>query len=199
MTATMSILGLYQYDPTVLDPLEIPSEIEREPLIGELLAQCAEFEILYPDPEIMKLTLGFWSSTMLPIWKKLYETTVLEYDPISNYDRTETWKEKRDGFGTVTESGNTVSQNQAQNSRTGINTGDGFQPTNQSLEEGSVSNSGSSRSTGEDTIEHESHIYGNIGVVSSQTMIESQRKVVQFSIVQKIIDDFKERFCICVY
>lgn len=199
MTATMSILGLYQYDPTILDPLTIPEEIDREPLIGELLAQCAEFEILYPDPEIMKLTVGYWSSTMLPIWQKLYNTTILDYNPISNYDRTETFLETHDGSGVVNNTGNSITNNTNINYRTGINTQDGFQATAQNTDNNTNSSTDSSRSTTEAKIEHASHTYGNIGVTTTQQMIEAERNVVQFSIIQKIIDDFKERFCICVY
>lgn len=41
--------------------------------------------------------------------------------------------------------------------------------------------------------------FGNIGVTTTQQMIQSEREVVQFSVYQVIADDFKQRFCIMVY
>ena len=40
---------------------------------------------------------------------------------------------------------------------------------------------------------------GNIGVTSSQNLIEQERELVKFSIYDFIIQDFKERFCVLVY
>lgn len=40
---------------------------------------------------------------------------------------------------------------------------------------------------------------GNIGVTTTQQMIEQQRKIVDFDIYKYIIDDFKSQFCLMVY
>ena len=40
---------------------------------------------------------------------------------------------------------------------------------------------------------------GNIGVTSTQSLIKEQRDVVQFNIMDYIINDFKNRFCLLVY
>ena len=37
--------------------------------------------------------IGRWSAKELPIWDRLYKTTLLEYNPIENYDRKEKWTE----------------------------------------------------------------------------------------------------------
>ena len=42
-------------------------------------------------------------------------------------------------------------------------------------------------------------MYGNIGVTTTQQMIEAEREVVQFSVIEFIADDFKNEFCISVY
>ena len=41
--------------------------------------------------------------------------------------------------------------------------------------------------------------YGNIGVTTSQQMIESERKVSLYNIIDVIINSFKNRFCLQVY
>ena len=43
------------------------------------------------------------------------------------------------------------------------------------------------------------HIHGNIGVTTSQQMIEAQRKVVMFDVIEQIVTDFKTTFCILIY
>ena len=40
---------------------------------------------------------------------------------------------------------------------------------------------------------------GNIGVTSTQSLIKEQRDVVQFNIMDYIINDFKNRFCLLLY
>ena len=48
-------------------------------------------------------------------------------------------------------------------------------------------------------ITRELHSSGNIGVTTTQAMIEEERKVVQFCIDDYIINSFKRKFCILVY
>ena len=101
--ATLSLLGLYNYDSTVLDLLQIPEALDRNNLISNLLAETAELEILYSNPTVMKNLIGIWSLKELPVWQKLYNTTTLEYNPIENYDRHE--QESTTGTGSRTHSG----------------------------------------------------------------------------------------------
>lgn len=57
--------------------------------------------------------------------------------------------------------------------------------------------------TGKDTrsesYKHTAYMYGNIGVTTTQQMIEAEREVVQFSVIEFIADDFKNEFCLSVY
>lgn len=41
--------------------------------------------------------------------------------------------------------------------------------------------------------------YGNIGVTSSQQLIEAERNVAGFSTVYYIVESFKKRFCVMIY
>lgn len=86
----LSPLGLYNWDSTIFDLMQIPDELERDVLIDNLLAETAELEVLYPNPVVFKNLLGVWSRKNLPVWEKLYATTQFEYNPIENYNRYET-------------------------------------------------------------------------------------------------------------
>lgn len=46
---------------------------------------------------------------------------------------------------------------------------------------------------------HSGRAHGNIGVTTTQKMIEEERRVSGFNIYDYIADSFKKRFCILVY
>lgn len=266
----MSIIGLMAYDPTVLDTFHVPKSINFDHLKLMLYAECADREVLYPNPRLFKQILEAWSATMLPVWEELVNTTVYDYNPIHNYDRYEEWEEtgtetgsetgtnsvqrsengsttrkgdsehgskgKESSSGTVTGSENTTSTGSKTftNSITGFNGGvmvphdSGTESTNatqnvgnsssdntsgeSSLDEdssfnesgtnnssGSETGNSSKQTTGNNTLKHKAHLYGNIGVTTNQQMLEAQRDLVQFRVEHVIVRDFKDYFTIGVY
>jgi hypothetical protein len=82
----LSIMGMYEYDPTVFSGFNVPEGIDKDAVIDEILLQCAELEIVYPDLNTMKLAIAVWSLGNQYTWNKLYETTKLVYNPIWNVD-----------------------------------------------------------------------------------------------------------------
>ena len=45
---------------------------------------------MYPNPVVAKPIIGIWSSKEKPYWDRVYAASLLEYNPIENYRRTET-------------------------------------------------------------------------------------------------------------
>ena len=101
MSATLNLLGLYQYNDKLFDGLRVPEGIDRETLINNLLAETAEFEIIYPNPEFMESMIAAWSTKELKIWEKLEKTLHYDYDPISNFDRHEESTNTGESLGKV--------------------------------------------------------------------------------------------------
>ena len=99
----LSHLGLYQWDQTLFDLMQIPEQLNRDTLIDNLLAETAELEVLYPNPVVFKNLLGVWSAKNLDVWNRLYATTQYEYNPIENYNRYEEGSDS--GTGRTTHSG----------------------------------------------------------------------------------------------
>lgn len=99
--ATMSLLALYQYNEQLFDGLRVPEGVNRDTLVNNLLAETAEFEILYPDPEFMANMISVWSMKELPVWEELEKTLHYDYDPISNYDRNEESTNTGESLGKV--------------------------------------------------------------------------------------------------
>ena len=52
--ANLSIMGLYEWDNTIFDLLQLPEGVDLETLKYNILSQLAELEIIYPNPVIMK-------------------------------------------------------------------------------------------------------------------------------------------------
>lgn len=228
MRARLDLLGIYQFDNTVLDLLELPKDedgndvLDRDTLKDNLLADTAEMEILYPDASFLKLAIGAWSKKQVPIWKELYDTTVFEYNPIWNVDGTVV--EERDLAGTDyrTDDHTTERTHDDQMERThddtvttdvstyGYNSSTAA-PTDKSeaSHDGTITDAhtGTITDTDTGTINHDTTDtgsitttrQGNIGVTSTQSLIKEQRDVVQFNIMDYIINDFKNRFCLLVY
>ena len=99
----LSPLGLYNWDQTVFDLMQIPEALDKDTLVDNLLAETAELEVLYPNPVVFKNLVGVWSAKQIDIWNRLYATTQYEYNPIENYNRYETGSDS--GTGRTTHSG----------------------------------------------------------------------------------------------
>lgn len=238
--ATLSILGLYNFDNTIFDNFALPAQMnnEKETLIDNLLMECAEFEILYADPDFMKQAIKAWSRSMVSIWEKLYATTQFNYDPIANYDRNETWtdtdsrkiqNDRTPNLTNTTTYGktDTLTHNttdtlthghvitDAENSYENAGFVDARKETNSgndaTAKTGTETTVGSGtdslKTTGTDSnveqhsgnIVHTGRAYGNIGVTTTQQMIEQERESVLFNMFHVIINDFKMRFCLLIY
>lgn len=191
---TLSIFGLYAADPTIFDGLAVPEGVNKQSVVDTIILDLSCFEVLYPDSAFMKGVIKVWSEKELPVWEAMYKTTQFEYDPISNYDRKEEWTETRITNDEVT----------GKDSREGTQLGkiaafnspdlcdkDSYNTTDETDHRRTT--------TGNDTFTRSGFARGNIGVTTTQEMIEAERNVVKFNIVDYIVDSFKTRFCILVY
>ena len=100
---SLSPMGLYNWDTTIFDLMQIPSALDKDTLVKNLLAETAELEVLYPNPVVFKNLVGVWSAKQIDIWNRLYATTQYDYNPIENYNRYETGSDS--GTGRTTHSG----------------------------------------------------------------------------------------------
>ncbi len=222
----LSIMGMYEYDPTIFDDLTVPEGIEKNVVVGEICIQCAELELLYPNIDILKMCIRNWSKANEYTWNKLYNSTQFEYNPIWNVDAEITDEQEDDHSRTFTNTG----QETRTITRTGSGTNNetinltntesvqGFNSTgwddakkntqtgtdNVSMSSNDTVSDGSSNSAGgsernNGTVTHTITRTGNIGVTTTQQMIEQERETAKFSIINYIAVSFKERFCLLVY
>ena len=106
------IRAIIDYDNSVFDNLTLPDDINDDDtkalLIDTILYKYGDAPLFSPDPSVIKFYIGRWSGRRSPLWQRYYDAVTAEYDPLSNYNRTEkrelTHGKKVTYGGTVTDS-----------------------------------------------------------------------------------------------
>lgn len=275
---------------SLFDNLNLPSDIDKDTVVDNIMLEGADFEVLYADPYFMRAAIGTWSNKHYRTFEKWIAALNLEYNPLENYDRQEDWTDALDSdttnqnntaaFDTTnitdTISDSTIITDNASDNRTVNNTvndtsnvnvdtittgteddtgstentvsafdSNTYQPSDKSnvtnnttsstdsestttstqqrtdnttdnnthtdRNENTFSHSGSNQNlythsgtnndvgTRDDTSIHSGRIHGNIGVTTSQQMLQSELDIARFNIVQQITDLFLTEFCIMIY
>lgn len=212
MRPTVSYLGLYNYDSTIFDDFALPNSVasRKAEFVDEILSELGQLEALYPNAEVFKRILKAWSNTRLPEWQRVETALTAEYNPIHNFDRnedyTDTNTEKETGNSNSTSSTESKANGTNENteSETAFNT-ESFKNrtknagTDTASSTASATNKSDNTVTRETNVKHTAHLYGNIGVTTSQQMINEELSMRRGDLESYIIDDFKHRFCVMVY
>ena len=144
-------------------------------------------------------------------YNKLLATEKLKYDPIENYSMTESGTDVRtpDLVSNTTASG-TSSGNATDTSTTTSavttydNTADFINQNkgtanNTNTTSTENSSTGKTITTGTEKTTHEFKRSGNIGVTTSQQMIQSEREVADFSALAQFVTDIANIICLSIY
>lgn len=212
MRPTVSYLGLYNYDSTIFDDFALPDSIlaHKDEFVDEILSELGQLEALYPNADVFKRILKAWSNTRLPEWNRVEAALTAEYNPIHNFDRNEDYSDTNTEkeTGTSNSTSNTESNangtNESTESETAFNT-ESFKNrtknsgTDTANSTASATNNSNNTVTRETSVKHTAHLYGNIGVTTSQQMINEEMAMRRGDLESYIIDDFKHRFCLMVY
>lgn len=220
--ASTGLLDLLYYDDTIMDNFTVPDGIDRQLALDTIYQRCGLTPLYHPDPAWLKFYVGRWCSKNAKTWEELYKTTIQDYNPIYNYDRTEETTDTRSGTRKLSEDTSSNTKQSGDSSVTdsssdtsehtiSADNSDSYEPgykdtasrhdTQESESSNRVDATGDravDETTGE-TYSHKLRAYGNIGVTTTQMMLEAQRKVVRYNIYNEIADSFKEEFCLYIY
>lgn len=220
--ATTGLLDLLYFDDTIMDNFTVPDGIDRQLALDTIYQRCGLTPLYHPDPAWLKFYVGRWCSKNAKTWEELYKTTIQDYNPIYNYDRTEETTDTRSGTRKLSEDTSSNTEQSGDSSVTdsssdtsehtmSADNSDSYEPdykntasrhdTQESESSNRVDVTGDravDETTGE-TYSHKLRAYGNVGVTTTQEMLEAQRKVVRYNIYNEIADSFKEEFCLYIY
>lgn len=204
---------MWNYDNSLFESLNFDG-IDHETLVNSILLSGGEFEVLYSNLEFMKSAISFWAKKNAWTIKKWVKALELEYNPIENYDRQEEWTDARTGQGitnstSTSDGGHTLNTHSESTDETGKSAFDSseYSPYEKNHDsttsedknlynENTVNNNAYENS---DDTSHIGRVHGNIGVTTSQQMLEAELKLARFNLYQQIADLFINEFCIMIY
>lgn len=193
-SSKLTMIGMYNYDNSLFDGITLPAGINKDVLVPEILRQCDEYEILYPNLDFLKAMIGNWSQKHYRTFEKWVEGLAEEFNPLHNYDRHEIYTDTHKSDSTSQSSTQTSSNADRKVSAYDAST---MQPKENETSGGS--GTGSAVNSSNDEIKHEAHLYGNIGVTTSTQMLEDFLRVEGWNIYEHIAELFVDEFCIRVY
>ena len=218
--------------------MSLPSGIDKDTLVGNILMRGGEFEVMYSDPYFMQNVIGVWSQKWYKTIDKWVKALAIDYNPLENYDRMEEWTDTTDGSTSGRrDNGNTRTLNYTDAltldhdetrtlDTTNTSTHDvsaydssTYQPADQTVTEddgtdtvnysgtdstlhsGTITDAfGEGTSTKNDEkVTHKGRIHGNVGVTTSQQMLESELSLAEWNIYEHVTDLFLSEFVIPIY
>ena len=98
-SSKLTLIGMYNFDNHIFDDLTFPAGVDKDLAIAEILTECGEFEILYPDINFLKFMITTWGKKHYFTFDKWLKALAEEFNPIHNYDRYEEYTDSHTGSG----------------------------------------------------------------------------------------------------
>ena len=218
---------LKTFEDDLFKNLTLPEEIDKDILVNNILLRGGDFEVLYSEPYFVQEAIGLWSGKWQRTFEKWVEALNIEYAPLENYDRMEDWSDtgnkgiktsgRRDSGNTRTfdnsdtnTPGTTITeetkvsaydastyQPSQQVTTTPTGNGDVLAHSGTIKDEYGEGTSGSETENKKDV--HTGRIHGNVGVTTSQQMLQQELDIVMWNIYEHITDLFLSEFVIPIY
>ena len=201
-TAKITLFGMYQWmqlnDDDLFSGLTVPTGINKQTLINTILTNGGEFETLYSDADFMKDMIGLWSDKWQNTMAKWYEALSIEYNPLENYDRMEEWSDNKLEHAVASDASNQSGSGNVTNQKSAYD-GTGYQNHDKADSTSSGTNNATTNTVAQGSSTHGGRTHGNIGVTTSQQMLQAQLDVVRFNLYNEIADVFLMELCIYTY
>ena len=171
------------------------------------LVELGELQTIFPDAATLKAFLATWSKLHSANWSRMQDALNTAYNPIHNYDRTETFSDVESVAGTGNASGSSSEAETSDREEygAGFNSAASGAPAipvrrEQTSPRRQSSQTSATESTTSRSLQHESSISGNIGVTTSQQMVEAEVQLRdKFTLYYLILDQFRREICVEVW
>lgn len=218
---------LKTFEDDLFKNLTLPEGIDKDILVNNILLRGGDFEVLYSEPYFVQEAIGLWSGKWQRTFEKWVAALDIEYAPLENYDRMEDWTDqnyhasntsaRRDSGNTRTfDNSDTTTPGTTITEETKVSAYDAstYQPKQEVITTPSgngdvLSHSGtikdeygegsSGQENGNSTDTHGGRIHGNIGVTTSQQMLQAELDIGMWNIYEHITDLFLSEFVIPIY
>ena len=194
MQSKITIRGMYLFNNTLFDDLTFPAGIDRQLAIDRILNKSEEFEVTYSDFYYLKDRIGEWGR----VWERTFERWVkalsVDYEPLYNYDRYEESDDNATSHSSTSTSSSTTSGTENK-----VSAYDETAYSNKEKFDSSANASQGGVGDADSENHHKAHLYGNIGVTTSQQMLRDELDIAVWNLYEHISDLFIEEFCILIY
>ena len=201
-SAKITTIGFHNWmqshNDDLFSKMNMPVGIDKDTLIDNILLRAGEFEVVYSNPFFYQNAIGVWSAKHQRTFEKWATALSLEYNPIENYDRKEEWEDKSNG-NYIGETKETTSLNSINENRVSAFDSDLYQPDSYNSNTSNGNDESNTKTNSINNSKHVGHVHGNIGVTTTQQMLESELSLAAWNVYDHITDLFIEEFCIAIY
>lgn len=201
-SAKITLFGMYKWmqinDDDLFAGLDVPTGIDKQTLINTILTNGGEFETLYADADFMKDMIGLWSDKWQRTMQKWVEALSIDYNPLENYDRMEEWSDNKLEHAVAADASNQSGSGNVTNQKSAFD-GTGYQNHDKADSTSNGTNNATTNTIAQGSSTHGGRTHGNIGVTTSQQMLQAQLDVVRFNLYNEIADVFLMELCIYTY
>ena len=205
-SAKLTLIGCNTFFQNIGDDLfknlTLPEGLVKKTLTDNILLQGGEFEVLYSDPWALQNYISVWADREQATFQRWVDALAIEYAPLENYDRHEDWTDTLDSDGTSRTTGtNDTSTSGTVTTDVSAYDSSSYQPKDKVTSSETIDNDTTENNTSTLDNEgvHTGRIHGNIGVTTSQQMLESELDLGYWNIYSRITDMFLKEFCIMIY
>ena len=205
-SAKITLIGCNAFFENIGDDLfkglTLPEGLVKKTLTDNILLQGGEFEVLYSDPWALQNFISVWADREAATFQRWVDALAIEYAPLENYDRHEDWTDTLDSDGTSRTTGtNDTSTSGTVTTDVSAYDSSSYQPKDKVTSSETIDNDTTENNTSTLDNEgvHAGRIHGNIGVTTSQQMLESELDLGYWNIYSRITDMFLKEFCIMIY
>lgn len=207
----ITLNGFYRYDPTLFDGAPIPEGMDKPTVIRYIMKTSGDLYPWHQSLPDLKQNIADWFTVNEFNFGKIWEAYHSEFGILDNVDRYEDIKDTVTSGGADTTSmsnqasGSDSSDSLAQGDTSAFNS-DQYEPATQQSSNTTATYGRKDESTATteygrtgETV-HTAHIHGNIGVTTSEQLIESAVKMYSSADVYKrIAQMFEAEFLIQLY
>ena len=201
-SAKITTIGFHNWMQSQNDDLfskmNLPVGIDKDTLIDNILLRAGEFEVVYSNPFFYQNAIGVWSAKHKKTFEKWIDALSIEYNPVENYDRMEEWEDKSNGSSNGETNENT-SLNSINENKVSAFDSDLYQPDYYNSNISNGNDNSSTKTNSSNNSKHAGRVHGNIGVTTTQQMLQSELSLAEWNVYEHITDLFIEEFCIAIY
>lgn len=222
MRTNIPIAALYDYDSSIFTDVYIKG-LTVDNFIEHFILSYGDLTPLYQDPSYLRIHVTSVARSLQWQIDHLWEITQLEYNPIENYDRRESWTDSGNGtfqkgtvnteetyqkgtatttFGKVSDATHKVAAfnsttPEVANTDNVTDSGSDTQSYGVDTTNGSITNGLDSSTTNG---VHEGRIHGNIGVTTSQQMMQAEIDLAKaYNFLDEVCKLYADRLLIGVW